>query len=102
MHFPSRHLAWGVHVLEVDDPQRAGGVVGEIDVVTVDERAMYTSTHRFGVLGEDLGMSGIRGIQEHDPVLAARGAFTREHADLAVRGHAHVVDQTSVHGDGIG
>ena len=41
-------------IFDADDPQRAGRVVGQVDVVAVDEGAVDAAGDRLGVLGEDL------------------------------------------------
>src|SRR5580704_6713268 len=74
-YLPTRHFFGIFHVGEIDNAQRAGGIVGEIDVMSVDVGAMHAAGYRGGVLGNDFGMHRIGRVQKDDAVFAAGGAF---------------------------
>ena len=98
---PVTNLAGIAGVAEIDHPHHPGAVVGQVDVVSVDEGAVDPRGHRRGVLGEHLRSERIGQIEEDDPVLPVRGALAGDHPDLAIRGGRDVVDQPGVDHDRI-
>ena len=99
---PARHLPRLIGIADVDHPERAGRIVGEIDVAPVDERAVHAAGHRLGELRDRLGMRRILEGEDHDPVLPGGRILPGEHAVLAVLGGHDVVDVPRVHHHRIG
>ena len=93
---PAGHFLGMLRVLEVDDAQRSGGIVGEIDVVAIDVSAVHAAAHGRGVFGKHLEMRGVGGIEEHDTVFAVRSPFAGEDADFLVGRGADVVDEARI------
>ena len=99
---PSRHLAGPVRVANVDDPKRAGGVIRQIDIASVNECAVHPTSYRVGEFGDWFGMGRILERQHHDAILPGRGAFPRQYSESAVlRGH-DIVDRASIHHHRVG
>src|SRR5215469_17423911 len=64
--------------------------------MSINERAVDSSGDSSGVFRENLGMSGIRSIKKYDSILATRGAFASNYADLAVGSDADVINQARI------
>src|SRR5579859_4999873 len=85
-----------LHILKIDDAQRSGRIVGDVNVMSVYVGAVHAAGDGGGVFGENLEMRRIGGIEEDDAVLAVGRALAGEDANLFVRRGADVVDDAGV------
>ena len=104
---PARNLARILRVADVDHAQRAGRVVGEIDVcavlrLRVHVRRVHATGHRLRELGDRLWVRRVLEREDDDAVAPARRALARQHAPLPVGGRHHVVHHTRVDDDRVG
>ena len=77
LHLPAGDLFGVIRIANIDDAHRAGGVVGEVDVAALDVGTVDAARHRFGELGDRLGVRRVFERQDHDAVLARRGTLAR-------------------------
>ena len=91
-----------LHICEINYPHGTRGVVSQVNVVTVDERAVNTARNRLGVFRNWLGMRGIRGVEKGDAVPAVGRAFARDDQNPPVSRGADVIDQSRIDLDRVG
>src|SRR5579864_2297112 len=96
LYLKSRNFLRMLRVLEIDDTHRAGRIIGEIDIMTIDIGAVHAAANRGRVLREHLQMRGIGSVEEDDAVLAIGRSLPREDAYLLVRRGADVVNKPCV------
>src|SRR5580692_6641904 len=96
LYLPTRHFLGIFHVGEIDNAKRAGGIVGEIHVVSVDVGAVHAAGYRGAVFGNNFGMHRVGRVQKNDTVFAAGSTFAGDDADFAVGGNADIVDQAGI------
>ena len=96
---PARDFFRVLHVREIDHSHRAGCIVGEVNVVIIDERAMNAAGDSCRVFRDQFRMSRIGRIVKRDSVLSIRRAFARDHENLAIRRRRDVVDEACINFD---
>src|SRR4051794_17602165 len=99
---PAGHLLRLIGIADVDHRERAGGVIGQVDVTLINERAVDPAGDSLGELGDLLGVGGILEGEDDDPILAGGGALAGKYAVLAIFGGHDVVDDPGIDHHGIG
>ncbi len=56
LRFPARNFLGMFHILKIDDAQRARGIVGKVNVVTIDVGAVHAAADRRRVFGKNFQM----------------------------------------------
>ena len=90
--FPTRHFLRIPDVGEINNAHRAGGVIRQVDVVTIDKRTMNSARDRRRVFRNWFWMSRIGSVEKGDAILAVGSAFARDDQNPSVRGGADVID----------